>query len=259
MEDYWPPVSFADTLHATSNKNITMAIVIAPDYDTPIPGNCNKEYRSHIHQYLTDAGIFQKSLSSAQKHVMELKDVLTRRGINLTSIQSVEHATVQNAVEVIQCRARECISGTLFLYFCGHGISTAVTPENTDHGLLLLRGVEKLTSEHIDAALRSANFSGTLIKVLNTCHAGRPDPIASNASLVMSSLKKEEGFTVPYQMIRLTSSAWEDSQPSQQGIDAGKEIIKLIKENLPVHQWEESLKHFKVHVDPVVSVEHRVF
>lgn len=84
MEDYWPPVSFADTEHNISNKNITMAIVIAPDYRTPIPGDCNVEYRSHIHQYLTDAGILQKSLSSAQEHVMELKDVLTKRCINLS-------------------------------------------------------------------------------------------------------------------------------------------------------------------------------
>lgn len=258
MDDFWPPLSYADCGYSKSDDR-SLAIVIAPEYDRPIPGRCDVDYRGHIHQYLMDAGIFQKSLSSAQKHVMELKDVLTKRCINLTSIQSVEHATAQNVIEVIQCRARECRNGTLFLYFCGHGISTAVTPEDTDHGLLLLRGVEKLTSEHIDAALRSVNFSGTLITVLNTCHAGRPDPIASNASSVPSSLRKGDGFTVPYRVIRLTSSAWKNSQPSTQGDIAGQEIISFVKKDLPVHQWEESLEHFKVNVDAGIPDGFRAF
>jgi hypothetical protein len=259
MEDFCPTLSYADIMHNNPNSKATMAIVIAPEYGTPIPGGCDVTYSGHIHQYLTDAGIFQKSLTSAQKHVIELKDVLTKRGINLTSIQNVEYATVQHVVEVIQRRARECTDGTLFMYFCGHGISTTVTTEDTDHGLLLLRGVEKLTSEHIDDALRSVNFSGVLIKVLNTCHAGRPDPIASNASSVQSSSKQGDKFTVPYRVISLTSSAWKDSQSSKQGVDAGQEIISFIGKDPPAHRWEESLKHFKVCIDGGIPAEFCAF
>ncbi len=117
------------------------------------------------------------------------------------------------------------------MYFCGH----------TAHGHLLLRGAEKLSWEHIDAVLREENFAGTLVQVLNTCHAGGPDPIPTSLTLQGSDVP-------PYTVIRLTSSNWHDSQTQDRGVEGGEEIVRFVRSQppLPWSEWAEFFKVFRV-------------
>ena len=244
MEYDWPNLHFSDVALEDNNEDAVSAIIIAPDYEKPLPGAADVELRSHIHRYLIDAGILKKGVAHAQSHISELRDALHARDIDLTSKEYGAQPTLKKTIEKIRSCARSCKRGKLFMYFCGHGISTSMAPIETAHGHLLLRGAEKLAWEQIDAALRAENFTGTLVQVLNTCHAGRPDPVPANASSVRSATLQCSDVP-PYKVLRLTTSAWHDSQTQDQGVKAGEEILRFVRLQPPL-PWSKWGKFFKV-------------
>jgi hypothetical protein len=253
--DIWPPLCYADDGVLEDNSTDTVnAIIIAPEYERPIKEAVDNCLRNAIHQYLMDASILPKSVSAAQRHVSELRAALCARDIDLTSEEYGAQPTLKRTIAKIRSCARLCKRGKLFMYFCGHGVSTSMASDNIAHGHLLLRGAEKVAWEQIDAALRAENFTGTLVQVLNTCHAGRPDPTPANASSVRSATL--EGSDVPpYKVIRLTSSRWYDSQTQDQGVAAGEEILRFVRLQppLPWSKWGEFFKVFEI-TDNVNSI-----
>lgn len=241
--DMWPPMCYAyDSENDACDS--TEAIIVAPQYEMPIPTReeVNVELRSTIHQYLMDASVLPKSVSTAQKHVEELYNIIQNKGIRCTSIRHSVEATTKNVLDRLRCCAKTCRNGTVFMYFCGHEAGAAMVSDDTVHGHLLLRGAEKLAWEHIDAVLREENFTGTFVQVLNTCRAGHPIP------MYVSSTRLQYSDVPPYTVIRLTSSTWHDSRMQDRGVEAGKEIVRFVRSQppLPWSEWGEFFKVFRV-------------
>lgn len=218
------------------------AVIIAPDYCT-IPGRGDNDMRQLIHTYLVDAGMIQKCVPSAQIHVPRLKRCFQNLYVNTTCLVDAGDTSLSNVLKEIKHAALEAQNkkGVLFLYFCGHSIKEGFN----------LRGVEVLRWEDIDAALRSVDFTGVLVQILNTRSSTQPEPASSNEPPC-----EVERVSMPYKVVRI-SAAWSGDRS---GNGLGNSFATFVEsgsiEKTHPHNWNAN-GMFDVTVDPRIGSEFR--
>jgi hypothetical protein len=109
-----------------------------------------------------------------QEHFSQLRDMLDESGffasflgelVSKNDLKSAITAALQGRPEV------------MMLVFCGHGAMPKQPQQRMQHGIMRLSNGATVTSAELCKWTEDAGFGGTLIQLLNMCHAAHEQPL----------------------------------------------------------------------------------
>ncbi len=130
------------------------------------------------------------------------------------------------------------------LVFCGHGVSEF----SSKHGSLVASYGQRISSEGVDRSMRQAGFSGTNIRLLNSCEAegfpAQPEAVQMTGSAERDSMKTAASptFGTDSQEVVLTASGpFGVTKGGQKGSVFVRALAKLFKNKTVTYQNIQTL------------------
>ena len=220
-------------------------VIVTPSY-TNDPAKPETEL---VHNYLVKCRVLPKPLPKyIYEKLASLKQLIHQDDLIISLDGTVTAKQVEAALKTAAC---EC--DVLVILFVGHGV---LPSSPGSQATLVLSHRQSVTAQQLRFAL--STFKGTLIEILNTCHADGLPPAAENEAVAASHLSPSSTTTNP--VITLLSSENEGQTP-QHGCAFLEVVRKLFEEKPEYGSLENSMKLLWTEpVDsckPVVKHAHR--
>jgi len=167
-EDWWAgemmESSMAD-MDTPLPKRAMGCCFVYPSYEYHAQKGDDAAFMQQVHDYLVRMRKLPAPLPSLYQAHAEVLPPMPPHTVAL-----------RDAVNLVEVRYHvQCVASgvhTLLLVLCGHGMES---------GTMWLSDGTRVTSRNIEAWLTQAGFTGTLVCVINTCHAGPGTPESFNS------------------------------------------------------------------------------